>query len=82
LIYLVGRDGSGAMTVSLGVSVSGFDGGPVVPMLYGHPVLNDEPSSAVNLGLQRFHYDFAAVRAAIGPSAATALVFGVGSHRL
>jgi hypothetical protein len=68
------------MTVSQGVTVSGFGGGDVVPMLYGHPVSNTEPQSAINLGLQRFHYDLAAVRAAIGPSA-SALVPGVGSHR-
>jgi hypothetical protein len=81
VVYLVGRDAGGAMTVSQGVTVSGFNGGEVVPMLYGHPTSNTMPSSAINLGLQRFHYDLAAVRTAIGPSAATALVFGVGSHR-
>lgn len=81
VVYLVGRDAAGVMTVSQGVTVSGFNGGEVVPMLYGHPVSNTEPSSAVNLGLQRFHYNTEAVRDAIAPTPASALVFGVGSHR-
>jgi len=63
--------------------VSGFAGGPVVPMLYGHPTSESQPSQTLNLGLQKFHYDLTAVRAALAAQTATAAQFvpGIGIHR-
>jgi hypothetical protein len=55
----------------------------VAPMLYGHPDAPTEPSSRVNLGLQKFHYDLAAIKTALIARGANVTTFtpGVGAHR-
>jgi hypothetical protein len=83
VVYVVLTDSLGAMTISEGLTLFGFANGEAVPMLYGHPNLNNEARSAVNMGLQKFHYDPAAIRAVLASRgvATTAFVPGVGIHR-
>jgi hypothetical protein len=83
-VYIVMTDSSGAMTVSQAVAGMGFAANAeVVPMLYGHPDAPTVASSSVNLGLQKFHYDLAAVKAALIAHSANVTNFkpGVGAHR-
>jgi Bacterial TSP3 repeat len=83
-VYVVMTDTSGAMTVSQAVAGLGFAANAkVIPMLYGHPDAPTVPSSRVNLGLQKFHYDLTAVRVEVKARGAddTKLVPGVGAHR-
>jgi hypothetical protein len=85
VVYLVGTDAGGAMTVSTGYALAGVNGGSLMPMLYGHPIDSRQPLAAINSGLQRFHYELPALRATLAArgavAAATALVPGVGIHR-
>jgi len=82
VIYVVLRNGDNSMTVSDGVTLADFSG-PVMPMLYGHPVTNTDPASSINLGLQKFHYDLAALKAELTSRGAPTASFepGVGVHR-
>jgi hypothetical protein len=83
VIYVVLRNGDNSMTVSDGIELTDFGPGPVMPMLYGHPVSNAEPASSINLGLQKFHYDLAALKAELALRGAPTASFepGVGIHR-
>ena len=83
-VYIVMNDASGTMTVSQAVAGLGFGAGvKVMPMLYGHPDEPTVPSSRMNLGLQRFHYDLVAVKSALQANGANTTNFkpGVGAHR-
>ena len=83
-VHIVMTDGSGAMTVSQAVTGLGFAAdAEVIPMLYGHPDAPTVPSSRVNLGLQKFHYDLTAIKAALQLQGAPVASFkpGVGAHR-
>jgi hypothetical protein len=84
-VYTVYRDAAGTMTVSEPFVLEGFNGGDVMPMLYGHPISNTEPRIRVNLGLEKFNYDPAAIRAALlarpTPVDVSTFVPGVGLHR-
>jgi hypothetical protein len=83
-VYVVMNDASGNMTVSQAVVDLGFGvGASVVPMLYGHTDQPNLPSSRMNLGLQQFHYDLVAVKAALDANGADTTNFkpGVGAHR-
>lgn len=84
VIHVVATAADGSMTVSGGVTLADFGGGPVMPMVYGHPMAGFGPHAALNFGLRRFHYDLTALRAALEAQAAgsgAALVPGVGIHR-
>lgn len=83
VVYVAARAGDGSMTLSDPLTVAGFGGAAAMPMLYGHPISDVEPRAAINLGLQQFHYDLAALRAAITAKGGdgAALVPGVGLHR-
>jgi hypothetical protein len=83
VVYMVATATGGAMTVSQGVTVPGFNGADAMPMFHGHPVPATEPGVVMNLGLQKFHYDLPAVRSAITTNGGqgSAVVFGVGIHR-
>ncbi len=83
VVYVVMTDGAGAMTISLPMPVPGFAGAQALPMLYGHPNLNNAPRSAVNLGLGRFHYDVEAIRSVLASRGVNVVTFapGVGIHR-
>lgn len=85
VVYLVVKDAAGNMTVSDGITVDNFGGGPAIPMLHGHPVSETVPSLTMNLGLQKFHYDLAAVRTALTARGAanvdTEFKPGIGAHR-
>ncbi len=82
-VYIVMSDSTGAMTVSQAVTGLGFAANAMVmPMHYGHPVQQDVSSARMNLGLQKFHYDLAAVKAALIARGANVTNFkpGVGAH--
>ena len=84
VVYLVGNNSSGAMTVSSGIAVDNFGGGDAMPMLHGHPQTQPRQPLVMNLGLQKFHYDLDAVRAALdarGAANVAEFVPGVGLHR-
>ncbi len=83
VVFVVARDSGGSMIVSPGLTVSGFTDRPAMPMLYGHRISETQPQATVNLGLQQFHYDLTAVRAALTAQGANgaALTPGVGAHR-
>lgn len=83
VVYLVGRRSDGSMVMSLPAVLSGFNGQPAVPMLYGHPQSDVAPRSTLNLGLQHFHYDLAAIRSALTTKGVSLTGFapGVGIHR-
>ena len=83
VVYLVVKDASGNMTMSDGIAVPGLAGGPAMPMLYGHIVSDTVPSVTLNLGLQKFHYDLSAIRAALAAKSVDVTNFapGVGLHR-
>lgn len=66
IIYFVGRNAGGTMTVSEGFPVTGFGGTDVIPMLYGHPLSDTDPRSSINLGLRQFHYNLDDVRTILG----------------
>lgn len=65
VVYGVATTTTGGMVVLNALTVAQFNGADAMPMLYGHPLSNTTARSQVNLGLQRFHYDVAAVRAAL-----------------
>jgi hypothetical protein len=82
-VYIVGSDANGVMTVSSAVSGIGFAAAaPMMPMHYGHPYDGSGPLARMNLGLQKFHYDLAAVKAALIARGANVTDFkpGVGAH--
>jgi Bacterial TSP3 repeat len=81
--YMVVRGWDGSLSVSDGVLTTGFNNLAAMPMLYGHPNLDNEARASMNLGLHRFHYDLTAVRAALTAKGvgAAAMVPGVGVHR-
>ncbi len=85
LVYVVARASGGALVVSQALDPGAFGGAPAMPMLHGHPVDGPKPHAAINLGLQKFHYSLAEVRAAInardGNVNADAMAGGVGIHR-
>jgi hypothetical protein len=82
-VYVVMRDDTGAMTVSQVIDVAGFADAAAMPMLHGHPTSETSPGASMNLGLQKFHYDLAAVKAALDARGADTTDFkpGVGAHR-
>jgi hypothetical protein len=83
-VYIVMNDASGTMTVSQAVADLGFGAGvKVMPMLYGHTDEPNVPSSRINLGLQKFHYDTAAIKAVLDARTVDTSNFkpGVGAHR-
>jgi hypothetical protein len=83
VVYLVITSGTGnILTVSDGIPVAGFGGGPVMPMMHGHPISETAPSLTMNLGLQKFHYDPTAVKNALQTSGVNVTKFsaGVGAH--
>lgn len=83
-VHIVMNDASGTMTVSQAVGGLGFDANVnVVPMLYGHTDEPNAPSSRINLGLQRFHHDLAAIKTALQGQGIDTTQFkpGVGAHR-
>lgn len=57
-----------------------FNGQPVIPFVYGHPVSDSQAGEEINFGLKKFHYNLADVVNLIG-SDGSALVPGVGIHR-
>jgi Bacterial TSP3 repeat len=82
-VHIVMTDSSGAMTVSQAVAGLGFAANAkVMPMLYGHTDAPTVPSSRVNLGLQKFHYNLTDVKNALQAQNAPAASFkpGVGAH--
>ena len=81
-VYVVMRDASGVMTVSGAIEVTGFADAAAMPMLHGHPTSETVASAAMNLGLQKFHYDLTAVKTALGNRGANTANFkpGVGAH--
>ncbi len=81
--YMVVRGWDGSLSVSDGALTTGFNNLAAMPMLYGHPNLDNEARASMNLGLHRFHYELTAVRAALTAKGvgAAALVPGVGVHR-
>ena len=83
LVYVVMTSGAGGMTISDAMPLAGFAGAQAVPMLYGHPNLNNAARSGVNLGLEKFHYDVDAIRAALAARGVNVADFapGVGIHR-
>jgi Bacterial TSP3 repeat len=83
LVYVVMTNAAGGMAMSDALPLAGFAGAQAVPMLYGHPNLNDAPRSAVNLGLEKFHYDVDAIRVALVARGVNVTGFapGVGIHR-
>lgn len=82
-VHVVVRDSTGAMTVSQAVTVPNFGGGAAVPMLYGHPFSDTVALASINLGLQRFEYDLAAIKTALQGQGVDTTQFkpGVGAHR-
>lgn len=82
VVYIVATAADGTMTVSNG-STTAFFGQDVMPMLYGHPNLDTEPVSGMNLGVQKFHYDLPALRTLLTARGADTARFvpGVGIHR-
>jgi hypothetical protein len=83
-VYVIVNDPSGTMNVSQTVVDPGFGAnGKVMPMLYGHPDRPDVPSSRMNLGLQRFHYNLADIKTALQGQGVDTTLFrpGVGAHR-
>jgi hypothetical protein len=82
-VYVVMRDSTGAMTVSQAIDVAGFADAAAMPMLHGHPTSETAPSASMNLGLQKFHYDLSAVKAALDARSVDTTNFkpGVGAHR-
>jgi Bacterial TSP3 repeat len=83
-VHVVMKDEFGAMTVSQGVVDLGFGTDvPVMPMLYGAEDAPTVPSSRMNLGLQRFHYNLADIKAALEDQGVDTTQFkpGVGAHR-
>lgn len=85
VVYVVAKDVNGAMIVSNGLNPGAFGGANAMPMLHGHPLNGAGPHASINLGALKFHYDLAAVRAAIdaraGAGNGSAMVGGVGIHR-
>jgi Bacterial TSP3 repeat len=83
LVYVVVRDSARNMIVSQRLDPGPFGGAAAMPMLHGHPVSGTGPHAAINLGLQKFHYPLAHVRAAITARGvnADAMAGGVGIHR-
>ena len=84
VVYVVGTTSAGEMNVSGAYSLDGFDGAEVVPMVYGHPVSSTEATARINLGLEKFHYSTADVRAALaarGNLNVAVFTPGVGVHR-
>ncbi len=83
--WVAQRTSSGALTMSGPYTVSGFNGGDVMPYLYGHPVHDLFPKSGVNLGAQRFHYNLDDIRAWLAAAprnvSLTGFTPGVGHHR-
>jgi hypothetical protein len=82
-VYVVMTNGAGGMTISDALPLAGFAGAQAVPMLYGHPNLNNAPRSAINLGLEKFHYDVDAIRAVLVARGVNVTSFapGIGIHR-
>lgn len=83
LVYVVARASNGALVVSRALDPGAFNSAPAMPMLHGHPVSGSGPHAAINLGLQKFHYPLADVRAAITARGVNAdpMAGGVGIHR-
>jgi hypothetical protein len=85
VVYVVANNSSRGLIVSKALNPGVFSGAPAMPMLHGHPVSGTGPHAAINLGLQKFHYPLADVRAAInarnGNNNADAMAGGVGIHR-
>ncbi len=83
VVHVVARTSGGALVVSRALDPGAFNGAPAMPMLHGHPVNGAGPHAAINLGLQKFHYSLAEVRAAITTRGvnADAMAGGVGIHR-
>jgi Bacterial TSP3 repeat len=82
-VYIVGTDANGLMTVSSAVSGMGFAAAaPVMPMHYGHPYDGSGALARMNLGLQKFHYDTAAIKAVLDARTVNTSNFkpGVGAH--
>jgi hypothetical protein len=65
------------------VTLTGLGGGELVPMLYGHPVSDNDARSAINLGLQKFHYDTSDLRDIFENDGANVAAFkpGIGIHQ-
>ncbi len=83
VVYVVARASDGSVVLSQGLNPGAFNGAPAMPMLHGHPISGTGPHAAINLGLQKFHYPLADVRAAITARGvnADAMAGGVGIHR-
>lgn len=81
--YVVMTGASGQMVISEPLVVTGFSGGDLMPFVYGHPASNLEARTAINMGQQKFHYDPAAIRAALSALSVNMQGFvpGVGIHR-
>ncbi len=82
VVYVVTNDGVGGMAINP-LSTPGFNGQAAIPFFYGNPLSDTEARGAMNLGLQSFHYDTAALRTALGSLGANVSQFqpGVGVHR-
>ncbi len=83
IVYMVLNDGNGNVAVSTGIPVTAFAGADAYPMVYGHPQLDNAPRASVNMGLKKFTYDPATVRAALTAQGVNTTLFtpGVGVHR-
>ena len=82
LVHVVTTAVGAGMSITR-LEVPGFKGADVVPFIYGHPLSDVEARSAINLGLQAFHYDTSAIRAHLIGSGVDVRKFepGVGIHR-
>ncbi len=83
VVYPVVTTATGSMAVLDALPSGPFNGVEAMPMLYGHPISNTIERSRINLGLQKFHYDVVAVRAALAAKGVVVTPFqpGVGIHR-
>lgn len=83
VVYLVARRTDGSMVVSDPAPLAGFNGQTAFPMIYGHPQDQTVASSAMNLGVQKFHYDLSALRSVFTSRGISLTSFapGVGVHR-
>ncbi len=82
-IFMVMRNATGQMVLTRKFAATGFNGADVVPYVYGHPLSDLEPRAEMNLGMRRFDYAPADVKAALAAAGVSMTGFspGVGVQR-
>ncbi len=84
LVYGVMTGANGEMVILDSVTLPGLNSAHAMPMLYGHPVFPfTQPSTTINFGLRKFHYNLVQLRIALIAKGVDATNFapGVGVHR-